>query len=63
MDDIVTYLNSIHIERVEAVFLTHGHADHILAMNELRKKIPGDWKAYLGEDDLKLWYCSNKLLE
>ena len=56
VNGIVEYLKSIGVERVEAVFLTHGHLDHILAMNELRKKLPGEWKAYLGEPDLKLWY-------
>ena len=55
VNGIVEYLKSIGVERVEAVFLTHGHLDHILAMNELRNKLPGEWKAYLGEPDLKLW--------
>lgn len=43
------YLKQNGIERVEAVFLTHGHVDHIIAMNEYRKQLPGEWKAYLGE--------------
>ena len=62
VNGIVEYLKSIGVERVEAVFLTHGHLDHILAMNELRNKLPGEWKAYLGEPDLKLWRAVNQQL-
>lgn len=50
------YLRSGGIERVEALFLTHGHVDHILSVNEYRQKFPGDFKIYLGEKDLTLWY-------
>ena len=39
VDRIVDYLKQNGIERVEAVFLTHGHVDHIIAMNEYRKQL------------------------
>ncbi|KAK8829155.1 hypothetical protein WA556_005712 [Blastocystis sp. ATCC 50177/Nand II] len=60
VDRIVDYLKQNGIERVEAVFLTHGHVDHIIAMNEYRKQLPGEWKAYLGEPDLHIWQCVNQ---
>lgn len=53
------FLKQNGIERVEAVFLTHGHVDHILQMNDFRAQLPGEWKAYLGEPDLHIWFYSN----
>ena len=61
VDRIVDYLKQNGIERIEAVFLTHGHVDHIIAMNEYRKQLPGEWKAYLGEPDLHIWYSLKSL--
>lgn len=53
---IANYLRSVGIERVEALFLTHGHIDHIMAVNDYRKNLPGDFKIYLGEKDITLWF-------
>ena len=43
------------IESVEALMITHGHVDHIMAVNEYKEKLPGPVKVYLGEKDLTIW--------
>ena len=57
VDRIINYLKENGITSVEALFLTHGHADHILATNDYRTKLPGPVKTYLGKKDLPIWYA------
>jgi glyoxylase-like metal-dependent hydrolase (beta-lactamase superfamily II) len=56
VDRIVEYLKQNGIKRVEAIFYTHGHADHILDTKAYKEKLPGECKLYLGEPDLKIWF-------
>lgn len=56
VDRISDYLKENGITSVEALFFTHGHADHILATNDYRSKLPGPTKIYLGKKDLHIWY-------
>lgn len=60
VDRISDYLKENGITSVEALFLTHGHADHILATNNYRSKLPGPMKIYLGHKDLHIWYACDR---
>lgn len=60
VDRISDYLKENGITSVEALFLTHGHADHILATNDYRSKLPGPMKIYLGHKDLHIWYACDR---
>lgn len=50
-DEIVSQLQKLNVN-VEAILLTHGHFDHILAANELRKAVGAPLYAGAGEKRL-----------
>ncbi len=50
--DSKEFLEAIKDYKVTYIFLTHGHIDHILAVNELKKKTKA--KVAIHKDDLEL---------
>lgn len=49
-----------HAIKIEAIFLTHGHSDHIMALDEIRQATGA--KVYISEDDAEMLVKANSNL-
>ncbi len=50
---IIAELNKIENMKLKYILLTHGHFDHLMGVDGLKKEFP-DTKVYIGVDDIEL---------
>lgn len=58
--DVDKIVSNISAKKVDSVILTHGHFDHIMAIDELAKKY--NFKLYIHEKDVEMLSDANKNL-
>lgn len=57
---IISHLEALKLERVAAIFITHGHSDHISALNEVRRATGAP--VYISREDAPALQDANRNL-